>query len=118
MTHMSTSGSARPAQTPDAGRTQLWLTWLLTLLTVPVAAAVMLYAYGSVLGVAGCPSPGCAHPGPLWFGILAYAPPLIVTATIVMVSLVGSRRHGIWIPVLALGVLLIDLASLAFSFQV
>lgn len=100
-------------------RNLLWLNWLLTILTVPVAIAVMLFAYGAALGVAGCPDDGCAHmgPGQFWFGVLAYGPPFVAAAAVVLAFASDDRPRAVWIPVVALTLLLADLAILAFTFR-
>ncbi len=97
----------------------VWLNWILALLTVPVAMAVSLFAFGSVMGLARCTSAGCQHTGPgeFWFGILAYGPPFVALATIGMSFMTAARRHGVWIPVGGLAILLTDLAVLAITFR-
>ena len=97
----------------------VWLNWLLALLTVPVAMAVSLFAFGSVMGLARCTSAGCQHmgPGEFWFWVLAYGPPFLALATLAVSFFTATRRHGVWIPIGALALLLTDLALLAFTFR-
>lgn len=115
----ASSGSAAPAVTAGHRGSPAWLNWVLALLTVPVAMAVSLFAFGAVMGLARCTSTDCQHAGPgeFWFGILAYGPPFVALATIGASFVTASRRHGVWIPVGALGILLIALAVLAITFR-
>jgi hypothetical protein len=97
-----------------------WLNWLLSLLTVPVAIAVMLFAFGAVMGLARCTeASSCPHmgPGEFWFGILAYGPPFVALVTIAASFVTASRGWGIWVPLLGLGLLLVDAAILAITFR-
>ena len=97
-----------------------WLNWFLALLTVPVAVLVMFAAFGAVMNVARCTdTAACPHlgPGEFWFGILAYAPPFVALATIAASIFTASRRHGIVVPLLGLGLLVIDAAVLMITFR-
>lgn len=115
----ASSRSTAPAAAAGHHGSPVWLNWVLALLTVPVAIAVSLFAFGSVMGLARCTAVGCQHAGPgeFWFGILAYGPPFVALATIGVSSVTASRRHGVWIPVGALTILLVDLAVLAITFR-
>lgn len=106
-------------QPHNRGRSPVWLNWTLALLTVPAAAAVSLFAFGSVMGLARCTSASCQHmgPGEFWFGVLAYGPPFLALATLALSFFTATRRHGVWIPIGALALLLVDLVLLAFTFR-
>lgn len=93
--------------------------WLLALLTVPVATAVMMFAFGSVMGLARCTERACPHTGPgeFWFGILAYGPPIVALVTIVISFFTASRKHAVWVPLIALGLLLAAFGVLAITFR-
>lgn len=96
-----------------------WLNWLLALLTVPVAMAVTLFAFGAVMGLARCTEGTCPHmgPGEFWFGVLAYGPPFVALTTIAMSLFTASRRHAIWVPIIGLALLVVDMAVLAVTFR-
>ena len=115
----STGLSVRPPTTRGRGGSPAWFNWLLALLTVPVAMAVMLFAFGAVMGLARCTEGACPHmgPGEFWFGVLAYGPPLVALTAIVGSFFTASRKHAVWVPVFALGLLLADLAVLAVTFR-
>lgn len=115
----TTESSTRWTDPRHRGGSPLWLNWLLALLTVPVAMAVMLFAFGAVMGLARCTEAGCQHmgPGEFWFGILAYGPPFVAVVTIATSFFTASRKHAIWVPLAGLGLLLIDLAVLAITFR-
>ena len=115
----ASGGSTTPGVAVGHHGSPVWLNWVLALLTVPVAMAVSLFAFGSVMGLARCTSVGCQHAGPgeFWFGRLAYGPPFVALATIGLSFLTAARRHGVWIPVVGLAILLTDLAVLAVTFR-
>ena len=97
-----------------------WLNWVLALLTIPGAIAVMLVAFGAVMGVARCTSTtACPHlgPGEFWFGILAYGPPWVALVTIVATIFTARRRYGIVVPLVGLGLLVVDAAVLMITFR-
>ncbi|SCX27860.1 hypothetical protein [Mycolicibacterium fluoranthenivorans] len=115
----TTEPSSRQKEPRQRGGSPVWLNWLLALLTVPVAMAVMLFAFAAVMGLARCTDGGCDHmgPGEFWFGILAYGPPVVAVVTIAASFYTASRKHAIWVPVAGLGLLFIDLAVLAITFR-
>lgn len=109
------------APTKDERRqhSPVWLNWLLALLTVPAAISVSGFAFGSVMGLAGCESTGCRHmgPGEFWFGVLAYGPPVVALVVIASSFFTATRRFGLWIPVVGLALLLVDVLVLAITFR-
>ncbi|GAS93595.1 uncharacterized protein RMCC_0561 [Mycolicibacterium canariasense] len=115
----STGVSAEKSVSERRGGSPVWLNWLLALLTVPVAMAVMLFAFAAVMGLARCTEGACPHmgPGEFWFGILGYGPPFVALAAIVASFFTASRKHAVWVPVVALGLLAADLAVLAITFR-
>lgn len=114
---MEASTSA-PVADPAGGRS-VSPNWLLALLTVPVATAVMMFAFGAVMGLARCTERACPHTGPgeFWFGILAYGPPIVALVTVVTSFFTASRRHGVWVPLIALGLLFAAFGVLAITFR-
>lgn len=96
------------------------LNWFLALLTIPVAIAVTIVAFGAVMRVARCTGvAACPHmgPGEFWFGILAYGPPFVALATIAVSVITASRRRGVIVPLLGLGLLVADAAILVITFR-
>lgn len=115
----TTEASVQKSDSGTRGGSPAWLNWLLALLTVPVAMAVMMFAFGAVMGLARCTEGACPHmgPGEFWFGILGYGPPFVALATIVATFFTASRRHAIWVALFGLTLLLVDLAVLAITFR-
>jgi len=108
----------QPASAADSDRTnrlRLWVNWALAALTVPGAAAVMLFALGSVMSTAACSDKQCANLGPkgISFDMLFYSPPVLAVLTVVVSFFTARRRWGIVVPVVALALLGADIGILA-----
>jgi hypothetical protein len=95
------------------------LNWTLALLTIPGAAAVVLYSYVQVLGTAGCTGGTCARQGPgeFVFGLIMYGTPVVAAVTIALSFVTARRAQGILVPVIAWGLLVIAALILALTFQ-
>lgn len=109
----------QPAASPRRG-VPTWLNWSLALLTIPAAITVMMVAFGAVMGVARCTNiTTCPHPGPgeFWFGILAYGPPFVALVTIAVSLFTARRRYGFVVPLVGLGLLVVDAAVLMITFR-
>lgn len=102
---------------PRTGRTAL--NWTLALLTIPGAAAVVVYSYLQVLGTAGCTGGTCARQGPGEdvFGLIMYGTPVIAVVAVALSFLTARRAQGIVVPVLAWALLVIAAVILATTFQ-
>jgi hypothetical protein len=102
---------------PHNGRTAL--NWTLALLTIPGAAAVVVYSYLQVLGTAGCTGGTCARQGPgeFVFGLIMYGTPVVAVVAIVLSFVTARRSNGTVVPVLAWALLVIAAVILALTFQ-
>jgi hypothetical protein len=108
----------QPASAGDSDRTKrlrLWVNWALAALTVLGAAAVMLFALGSVMSTAACSDKQCPNLGPkgISFDVLFYGPPVLAVLTVVVSFFTAQRRWGIVVPVVALALLGADVGILA-----
>jgi hypothetical protein len=94
---------------------RLWVNWALAALTVLGAAAVMLFALGSVMSTAACSDKQCPNLGPkgISFDMLFYDPLVVAALTVVVSFFTARRRWGIVIPVEALALLGADIGILA-----
>ena len=95
------------------------LNWTLALLTIPGAAAVVLYSYVQVLGTAACTGGTCTRQGPgeFVFGLIMYGTPVVAAAAIALSFLTARRAQGILVPVIAWALLVIAALILALTFQ-
>lgn len=102
----------------EVGRTGHIVNWVLALLTVPGAIAVVVFEYVQVLGTAGCNDQPCPRKGPgeLGFAVIEYGAPLVAVVTIVLSFFTARRRRGIVVPVVAWLLLIAGVVVLAFSF--
>lgn len=118
MTQQDLQREVEPAahDTKAAGRVSILVNWVLALLTVPLAIAVVLVAIGGVMSIAGCSGPACTAPSSFWFGVLFYGAPVLSAATIVASFFTARRRWGIAVPLCALALLVIDGIVLVASF--
>ena len=78
--------------------------WVLAILTVPAALAVVAYAYLQVLGTAGCSDQTCPKRGPseAAFGLIEYGTPVVAVVAVALSFVTARRRYGIAVPVIAL----------------
>jgi hypothetical protein len=107
-----------PAETGDVrsgSRARLWLNWALALLTVVGAGVVMVYCLGAVMSTAACSDKQCPNLGPngISFDVLFYGAPVVAAATIVISFFTARRRWGILVPLIAIALLIADIAILA-----
>ncbi|KAA0080463.1 hypothetical protein CIW52_22780 [Mycolicibacterium sp. P9-64] len=109
-------GRSADAQ-PRTGRTAL--NWTLALLTIPGAAAVVIYSYLQVLSTAACTGAPCARQGPGEdvFGLIMYGTPVVAIVAVALSFLTARRRHGIVVPAVAWALLVIAAVILATTFQ-
>ena len=106
---------AGPGGTDHDKRVRLWVNWALALLTVVGAGIVMVVALGSVMSTAACNDKPCSNLGPSWvsFDTLYYGPPVVAALTVVVCFFTARRRWGFVIPVVAIALLIGDVAILA-----
>jgi hypothetical protein len=93
-----------------------WLTWILALLTIPAAAAVLYFATGAVMSTAGCTGQSCRGPGELAFGVMFYGAPVISVVVLALSAVFARRRLGFLVPVAGLVLLAIDAAVIGAAF--
>ena len=121
MTHQdlqSNVATVEPANPPErrAVRVPTLANWVLAVLTVPAAIAVMLLAIGGVMSTAGCTGQSCTGPSSFWFGVLFYGAPVVAVLTIILSFFTARRRWGLAVPLCALALLAVDGIALAVSF--
>jgi hypothetical protein len=104
----------RGARTP---RGRLWLNWALALLTAIGAGIAMAVALGAVMSTAACNDKACPNLGPrgISFDTLYYGAPAVAIVTILLSIFTARRRWGFVIPVVALALLIADMAILAIT---
>ncbi|WP_199254379.1 hypothetical protein [Mycolicibacterium mengxianglii] len=100
-----------------ASRSAVLLNWALALATILGAAALVVLAYGKVMGTAACTADTCEVPSEGLFTVLLYGPPVVAAAAVLLSFFTARRRKGILVPILAWILLTIDLALLLMSFQ-
>jgi hypothetical protein len=95
------------------------LNWILALLTIPGAMAVVAYSYLQVLSTASCTEGACTRlgPGETVFGLIMYGSPVVPAVTIALSFLTARRARGFLVPAVAWAILLIAIAILALSFD-
>lgn len=108
---------ATPNQGGGHPRARLWTTWLLTLLTVPVAVVVLIFGLGAVMSTSGCTSDPCQGPSGLVFAILFYGAPVVAALAILISFFTARRPWGIVVPLCGLALLVADIAATAFLFR-
>jgi hypothetical protein len=93
--------------------------WLLSLLTIPGALAVVGFAYLQVLGTAACTDKTCAGlgPGEFVFGLITYGTPAVPVVAIALAFFTARRRLGIIVPACAWVLLVAAFATLALTFN-
>ena len=106
---------AEPGGTDDDTRVRLWVNWALALLTVVGAAVVMAVALGAVMSTAACSDKACPNLGPngISFDTLFYGAPVVAALAVVASFFTARRRWGFVIPVVAIALLIADVAILA-----
>lgn len=93
--------------TPVRNDRRTAINWLLAVLTVPAALAVVVYAYLQVLASAGCSGGACDQVGPseTVFGLIEYGTPVVAVVAVVLSFLTARSRYGIAVPMIALAII-------------
>jgi hypothetical protein len=99
------------------GRAMTWVNWVLAVLTVPAAAAVMFFATGQVMGTAGCSEQACRGPSDLAFGVMFYGAPVVAVIVLAVSVMTARRRLGTLVPLAGFVLLAVDAALLAGAFN-
>ena len=94
------------------------LNWVLALLTIPGAIAVVAYSYLQVLSTASCTLGTCTRvgPGEDVFGLIMYGTPVVAAAAIALSFFTARRPRGFLVPLIAWAILVIAAAILALTF--
>jgi hypothetical protein len=105
---------AEPGGTDHDKRVRLWVNWALALLAVVGAGIVMVVAMGAVMSTAACNDKACPNLGPngISFDTLFYGAPVVAALAVVASFFTARRRWGFVIPVVALALLIVDVAIL------
>ena len=113
-------GAGRDALAEGGGtdrdkRVRLWVNWALALLAVVGAGVVMVFALGAVMSTAACSDKACPNLGPngISFDVLFYGAPVVAAVAVVVSFFTAKRRWGFVIPVIAIALLIADVAILA-----
>ena len=95
-------------------RVRLWVNWALALHKVVGAGIVMVVALASVMSTAACNDKACPDLGPsgISFDTLFYGAPVVAAVAVVASFFTARRRWGFVIPVIALALLIADVAIL------
>jgi hypothetical protein len=94
------------------------LNWVLALLTIPGAIAVVGYSYLQVLSTASCVQGTCTRvgPGEDVFGLIMYGSPVVAAAAVALSFFTARRARGFLVPLIAWAILVIAAAILALTF--
>jgi len=94
------------------------LNWALAIASLLGAAAVVIFAYVSVLGTAGCSGQTCPHlgPGETGFTVIVYGAPIVALAAVAASIVTARRRRGILVPIGAWLLLIAGFVMLAVTF--
>lgn len=115
---LPTDGPDGPTQAPPRSRHTV-RNWILALLTIPGALAVVAYSYLQVLSTASCTAGSCAKlgPGETVFGLIMYGTPVVAAVAVALSFFTAGRRRGFVVPAVAWAVLVIAAAILALTFD-
>jgi hypothetical protein len=92
--------------------------WILALLTIPGAAAVVAFAYLQVLSTAACTAGTCRlGPSEFVFGLIMYGSPVVAAVAIALSFVTARRPRGFLVPAIAWVLLVIAFAILALTFN-
>lgn len=110
-------GETQPAKPASNTRPRLWLNWALAVLTVIGAGAAMAVALGAVMSTAACSDKACPNLGPhgISFDTLYYGAPAVAVITVVLSFFTARRRWGFVVPVVALALLIADMAIVTIT---
>lgn len=115
--HPGLDGEMQPAKPASKTRLRLWLNWALAVLTVIGAGAAMAVALGAVMSTAACSDKACPNLGPhgISFDALYYGAPAVAVITVVLSFFTARRRWGFVVPVVALALLIADMAIVTIT---
>ena len=115
--HRDLDRADRSARPHRSDRARLWLNWALAILTVIAAGVAMAVALGAVMSTAACSDKACPNLGPrgISFDVLYYGAPAVAIVTVVLSFFTARHRRGFIVPVVALALLIADVAILAIT---
>lgn len=115
--HPGLDGDTQSATPASNTRPRLWLNWALAVLTVIGAGAAMAVALGAVMSTAACSDKACPNLGPhgISFDALYYGAPAVAVVTVVLSFFTARRRWGFVVPVVALALLIADMAIVTIT---
>jgi len=115
--HPGLDGDTQSAEPAGNIRPRLWLNWALAVLTVIGAGAAMAVALGAVMSTAACSDKACPNLGPhgISFDTLYYGAPAVAVVTVVLSFFTARRRWGFVVPVVALALLIADMAIVTIT---
>jgi hypothetical protein len=106
-----------PVDEADAGKRRA-VNWVLVLLAIPGAVAVVAYSYLQVMSTAGCTDQTCRlGPGEFLFGLIMYGTPVVPVVAIVLSFFTARRPRGFLVPAIAWAWLVLAAAILALTFD-
>ena len=116
--HDERDGLAGGADESTGHGSRTVLNWVLALLTIPGAIAVVAYSYLQVLSTASCTQGTCTRlgPGEDVFGLIMYGTPVVAAAAIALSFFTARRARGFLVPAIAWAILLVAAAILALTF--
>ena len=94
------------------------LNWVLALLTLPAAAAVVGYAFLQMMGTAACSDGSCPRlgPGEAGFSLIVYGAPAVAIVAVLLTFFTARKPRGILVPVVAFVLLVIAAIVLFLTF--
>jgi hypothetical protein len=93
--------------------------WVLALLTLPAAGAVVAYAFLQVLGTAACSDrTSCPRlgPGEIGFTLIIYGAPAVAVLAVLLSFVTARKPRGVLVPVIAFGLLIVAAVVLFLTF--
>ncbi len=94
------------------------INWVLALLTIPAAAAIVILAYGAVMSTSGCSAGECSQlPSETQFTVMLYGPPVVAAVAVIASFFTASRPRGYVVPVVAWLLLVADVVAMMAGFQ-
>lgn len=114
---MSSAKLDHERRTDQPNRPRTVLNWALAVSTILGAAALVVLAYGKVMGTAACTADPCQVPSEGLFTVLLYGPPVVAAVAVLLSFVTAKRSKGFLVPVFAWLLLAVDLVLLMTSFR-
>ncbi len=92
--------------------------WVFALLTIPGAAAAMIFAYGAVMGTSACVAQTCEHlPSEAVYTVMLYGAPVVSAVAVIASFFTAHRPRGYLVPRVAWVLLLADVVVMFLAFR-